>query len=154
MDQSQLTRTPRDWRELIRGAKTKGEIISTLRSGGAAVPASRLAYLDGLAESEPGERPVNLESLRGSALFIMENPQLPEPQITVSYDGLVYLGWKLRNDGVLGMQFLPSALVRFTAALHRQDPKPRRRGVSGVLPPSEMMRTIAPFVEHCRSHEA
>ena len=147
MDQSQLTRTPRDRRELIRSAKTKEEIISTLRFGGAAALANRLVYLNDLTESEPGERPVDLESLRGSALFIMENPQLPEPQITVSYDGLVYLRWKLRNDGVLGMQFLPSALVRFTAVLHRQDPKPQRRSISGVLPPSEAVGAVKPFVK-------
>ena len=136
-----------DWRKLIHNAESKEKIIAVLRFSKSEILADRLAYLKKLTEDEPEEEPMEIESLRMSALFIMENPQLPCPQITVSYDGLVYLRWNLGNEGVLGMQFLPSTAVRFTAILNHQDPKSQRWSVSDVLQPSDMMKAVAPFTE-------
>lgn len=136
-----------DWHEFIRNAESKEKIIDVLRFSKSKVLADRLVYLQKLTEAESEEKPMEIESLRMSALFIMENSQMPNPQITVSDDGLVYLRWPLENKGVLGMLFLPSTLVRFTAILHHQDPKLQRWSVSGVLQPNDMMRAIEPFIE-------
>ena len=136
-----------DWHKFIHNAESKEEIIDVLRFSKSKVLADRLVYLQKLTEGEPEEKPMDIESLRMSSLFIIENLHLPNPQITVSDDGFVYLRWPLKNKGVLGMLFLSSTLVRFTAILHYQYPKLQRWSVSGVLQPNDMMRSIEPFIE-------
>ena len=136
-----------DRRLIIRNATNKEDIIDAIRHAKTASIADRSVYLDKLSKNEFEEKPIDIESLRMSALFIIDNSYLPNPQITTSDDGLVYLRWSLKNEGVLGMLFLPSTLVRFTATLHHQDQKSQRWSVNGTLQPNDMMSTIEPFME-------
>lgn len=146
LDPFKAVRTFYDWPKSIINAKSKETIIAVLRFKSETI-ADRLQYLKEITEDESGETPIEIESLRRSAIFIMENPQLPNPQITISGDGLVYLRWSLKNKGVLGVQFLPSSPVRFTAIVDTPHPGSQRWSVSGVLQPSDMMNAIKPFTE-------
>ena len=129
----------------INNARGIEEAITILGRNGFQTCASRLTYLKSMIDEEPDGKPMEMNSLRMAASFIIENRQVPNPQITVSHEGLIYLRWQFGPDGVLGMEFLPSGLIRFTAILHNSDSN--RRSVNGVMMPSDVMRAIKPFYD-------
>ena len=110
--------------------------------------ADRLRYLAKITDEDPEDLPLDIESLRSSILFMNENRQMPSPQIMASSTGLVYLRWVVGDDeGVLGMEFTSSHMIRFTAILHALDHNPERNSVSGILPHNHIMNAVRPFID-------
>lgn len=126
------------WRRLIDDADSRENVIALVRYFGLDSTANRLAYLDKLAEDDPEEEYIGLESLRRFANFVLAR-HLPTPKIGISPGGLAHAAW-WAPDGILSMDFLPSGKIRFAAVL--QDAE---WDVRGILPPGRMMAKIEPF---------
>lgn len=141
-----------DWRSHIHNAKSNGEIMSILKHVGLVTIAKRLTYLKEITDEDDEEldgKPIMLESLRMSAIFLIENVlenRMPSPQITVSYEGLIYLRWK-SEQGVLGMEFQTSGLIRFAAIIYGSDSGSQRPSVSGTLLPEDMLNAVKPITD-------
>lgn len=126
------------WRRSVSDAGSKEDVIALVRHFGLGLTADRLIYLDRLADDDPEEEYIELESMRHFANFVL-NRYLPVPKIGISPGGLIQAAW-WAPDGIMSMDFLPSGKVRFVAFL--QD---SAWDVSGVLPLNLVMAKIEPF---------
>ena len=133
------------WRPQITAASTHEEVIAVLRMFGLDSIADRLGYLRSLVYDDPDEPPIDLESLRAMALFIMSERQLPLPRIAVSPDGMIQIEWRPGDSGIIAMNFLPSGLIRFAAISSTDACEGDRLRVSGTLPKDAAMEAVQPF---------
>ncbi len=144
-----------DWRRSISNSNSVEEIITVLRSAGLTTIAKRLTDLKEITDEESDGNPINIESLRIAARFIMENiienTWMPNPEITVSYEGLIYLRLQSGLKDTLGMKFLPSTSIRFTAIMHNPSLNSKRWSVSGFMSSDDMLRTVKPFIDKLQS---
>ena len=138
------------WRPQIADASTHKEIIAVLRLFGLDVVANRLVYLCSLADDDPDEPRIEIESLRAMALFIMSERHLLDPRIGVTPDGLIQIEWRIPDNGVLAMVFLPSGLIRFAAVSGPYQPETDRWSVNGTLPKNGTLSAVEPFTEGIR----
>ena len=122
------------------------EIIAGLRLVGLDEAANRLSYLESLADDDPDEPPMLLESLRHLALFLVSERRLGNPQIGISPDGLVGAQWYSENDAVVAMEFLADGLIRFAAISAPANCGVERQRVSGVLGKRETLQAVEPFL--------
>lgn len=136
-----------EWRAELHAAEQSAEIIALLRLFGLEAVADRLALLQEFEmDSEPDDRPMQLESLRQLALFLMSQRQVVDPEIGVSPDGIAQVEWRVGGKGILAIKFLPSGLIRFAAISAPARKGVERRSVSGTLPAAELMGAIRGFV--------
>ncbi|MCE2458175.1 MAG: hypothetical protein J4G14_10215 [Dehalococcoidia bacterium] len=133
------------WRPQIVDAATREEIIAVLRLFGLDVVADRLVYLCSLADDDPDEPRIEIESLRAMALFIMSERNLLDPRIGVTPDGLIQIEWRVPDNGVLAMVFLTSGLIRFAAISGPHQPETDRWSVNGTLPREGTLSAVEPF---------
>ena len=136
------------WRPQIESATSDVEIIAILRLFGLGGIANRLCYLRNLADEEPDETPIEINSLRSMALFLMGERQLHDPQIGVTPDGLAHVEWRLRANGILAMQFLTSGQIRFAALSAAAEPGAERPNVRGTLPQKEILAAVRSFTRN------
>ena len=139
-----LTRHPA-WRPQIEAAGTHEEIITALRLFGLDAVADRLGYLCSLAYDDPDEAPIEIESLRPMALFLMSQRQLRDPQIGITPNGLMQIEWRLPSNGILAMEFLFSGLIRFAAISAPAQRGVDRLSVNGTLPVDSTLEAVRPF---------
>ena len=138
------------WRPQIADASTHKEIIAVLRLFGLDVAANRLVYLCSLADDDPDEPRIEIESLRAMALFIMSERHLLDPRIGVTPDGLIQIEWRIPDNGVLAMVFLSSGLIRFAAVSGPYRPENDRWSVNGTLPKNGTLSAVEPFTAGIR----
>ena len=122
------------------------EIIAELRLVGLDSVADRLSYLESLADEDPDEPSILLESLQYLALFLTSERHLGNPQIGVSPDGLLGAQWRAENDDVVAMEFLTDSLIRFAAISAPTKCVIERQRVSGVLGKRETLQAVEPFM--------
>ncbi|MCE2499082.1 MAG: hypothetical protein J4F28_08915 [Nitrosopumilaceae archaeon] len=107
----------------------------------------RITYLDGLADDDPDEPSINLESLQKFAAFIIARRHLPYPRIGLTHEGFMEVAWDTSDGDMLSMYFLPMGDIRFAAILATSKSTPRQRSLGGLLPPDGMMDAVRPFVD-------
>ena len=122
-------------------------VAIALEQSGFSEIAARLVHLHGLADDDPEEPGISIESLRGLASFLRHEPRLPSPRIGVGPTGVMQAEWRVAEDGVLALKFLPSKFIRFAAISPRAPLGRKRRRVNGTLPASEVWEPIRPFTE-------
>lgn len=127
-------------------AQTHEQIIAFLRQFGSDKVADRLIYLRRLADIDPEEPSIEIESLRAMGLFLLSERQLPDPQIGVTPDGLMQIEWRFGKNGILAMEFLRSGLVRFAAisAPTQRGFEPQR--VNGTLLKADAIEAVRSFI--------
>lgn len=133
------------WRSEIKSANSREEIIAVLRLFGLNSIADRLRYLRTLANDDADEPPIEIESLRAMALFLMSERQLPDPQIGVTQDGLAQIEWRIPTDGILAMVFLSSGLIRFAAMCKSTQHSGERLNVHGTFSKDHALAALKPF---------
>ena len=139
------------WRPQITNASTHEEIIAVLRIFGLdSVGRSLGLYLRSLVDDDPDEPSIKLESLRAMAIFIMSERQLLDPRVGVTPDGLIQVEWRIPNNGILAMDFMPSGLIRFAAISSTEAHEGDRLRVNGTLPKDDAMAAIHPFTARIR----
>ena len=137
--------TETTWPTRIAAESTHEGIIAVLRLFGLEEVADRLGFLRGLADDDPAETAMDVESLRAMALFLMSERQLPEPEIGITPDGLMQTEWRTPPNGILAMEFLPSGFVRFAAVSSPAQRGIDRLSVNGTLPKDEALAAVRPF---------
>lgn len=133
------------WHRNIVKAASENEIIDLLRDVELEPIADRLVYLQECVADDPEEEPMDLESLKQFASFIMSERQLRQPRIGVNPDGFIQAEWELTTDGGIAMNFLPSGFIEFAAISAPATHKVQRIRVSGTLAKDNALRDLAPF---------
>ena len=110
-----INQEPPAWQTRLENATTIDDIILVIKCFGRTPIANRLHYLYDLPTDEPNQKPMNLESLKGFALFIMNNTHLPYPDITLNPDGCITVEWYAVDHSTLILEFLSSELVEYLA---------------------------------------
>ena len=123
------------------------KVVIALAQSGFSATATRIVYLHRLAADDPEEPGISIESLRGLAWFLQHEPRLRSPRIGVGPTGMVLAEWRVAEDGMLALKFLPSKFIRFAAISPRGRLERPRRRFSGILPASEVWEPIRPFTK-------
>lgn len=127
-------------------ASRRAEMTDALRKAGLDQSADRLDYLRRLAEEDPDEEPIALESLRQLTAFLINERELGEPQIGVSPDGVALAQWRVLEAGILAMEFLGSELIRFAGTTGPGSQNGESLRVSGALPKTRALQVVKPFL--------
>ncbi|MYD97518.1 MAG: hypothetical protein F4X98_09050 [Gammaproteobacteria bacterium] len=140
------------WQRKLAAAGTDSAIIKVLREWNRPAVADRLRYLYDLARDDPEELPIHIRSLRHVASFLLSNPRLIDPEVGTSPNGFAHIEWTLPGfsadrlgNGLLAMEFLPSAMIRFAALSSPYRPGKDRLTVHGTMPASETLDAVRPF---------
>lgn len=119
-------------------------IVAELRQSGLNQAAARIAYLLQLGEEDPDEPEMSLDSLRRLADFLVEERQLPFPDIGVGPNGLLGISWRIPEQGIVAMKFLSSGLIQFAASCGSES---GRIGVTGTLPVTDTLQAVQKFTK-------
>lgn len=133
------------WRLYLDMASTAREIIDLLLELGRSSVANRLAYLEGLHDDDPDEPPIEFESLRTLASFMLSEGQFPDPEIGLTPRGLAVGQWRTLPDGILAMEFLPNDWIRFAGISCAVQPFSQRRRISGELEKHKAIDAVRDF---------
>ena len=134
------------WKKHIAEATKQEEIVAILRLFELDAIADRLGYLQRTIADDPDEQPLTFESLRGLALFLMSERQLPYPQISISPEGNAQIEWRVGENGILAMEFLPvDGLIRFAAISAPAKLGVHRNKVYGTLPMEDALNAVKAF---------
>lgn len=86
------------------------------------------------------------------ALFLLRQPQWPDPEVSVSTDGLAHAEWRFppfpirsAGNGILAMEFLPFGKIRFAAVSSPYRKGVERLSVHGTLAAEDALQAIRPF---------
>lgn len=122
------------------------EILVVLRLQGLTDAASRISYLQLVASDDPNEAPIDLESLRDLARFLIAERQLRPPRIAVSNDGMMQIEWRFEDSGILAMKFLTNGQIQFVGIAGEAKGEFKRENISGTYQRDDMMRALRPFL--------
>lgn len=123
------------------------DIATALEQSGLGGIAARLVHLQRLVDDDPDEPGIPIESLRGLASFLLKERQLPSPRLGVGPEGFIQAEWRVPEDGMLALKFLPSGFIRFAAVSAPARPGVERRRVNGTLPSSAVSDAIRAFTD-------
>ena len=129
----------------LAAAATRTAIIEVVRRLKHEAVADRLDYLIELEAEEPDEEPMDIDSLRAVAAFVLSEGELHDPDIGVGSDGVVGLSWRLPPDGMVYLRFKHSGVVRYAVVGPTENDADQRAHVAGVVPITEVMETIRPL---------
>ena len=142
------------WRSELDKASTAHAIVAVLRLHGRERVADRIHYLQELAREDPEEEPMALDSLWHMASFLLEQGQLPDPEVGVSPNATAQVEWTIPDtsddragDGLLAMEFLPRAIIGFAALSEPYRQGVDRLTVHGKLPAAEAMEAVRAFTD-------
>ena len=142
----------RPWRSQLDHASTAEAIENTLRLHGRERVADRIGYLQELARIYPEEEPMDFDSLWHMARFLLEQEQLPDPEVAVSPNALAQVEWTLPDtsdsqagNGLLAMEFLCGGTIRFAALSSPYRQGTDRLTAHGTLPTAETMDAVRTF---------
>ena len=126
-------------------SKKEDEITTLLRLQGLDAVADRVSYLQHVVADDPDEPPIELESLRYLAQFLIRESELTLPRIGVSPDGILQIEWLLVDDGIVAMWFLVDGNIEFAAVAGKIQTGNQRERVSGILRKDKIMQALWPF---------
>ncbi len=122
------------------------EILEILSSVGRTAIADRIRQLDEMIGDGAGdERPIRPDSLRALALFLLSEPHLVDPEITVGPNGMLLAEWASAQRGVLAVEFLPDEIIRFAAVSGIENAGSRSR-LHGEAPKDRTMKAVRDFI--------
>ena len=121
------------------------EMIEVLRESGLNESSERLRYLQRLADEDPDEQPIAMESLQQLTAFLMDERELGQPEIGVSPNGVALAQWRIMGGGILAMEFPGSGLIRFAGTSGGTGDGRATHRVSGTLPKAKALRAVRPF---------
>ncbi len=130
----------------LAAAATRAAIIEVVRRFEHEAIADRLDYLIGLEADEPDEAPMDIDSLRSMAEFVLSEGELYDPDIGVGPDGVVGLSWRLPPDGMAYLRFKDSNVVRYAVIAPTVNDGAERAHAAGTVATAEVMGAISPYV--------
>ena len=145
-------------------------ILENLRAGGLRDLAGQLEYKKRVIEDDPDEMPISLESARCFAAFVVAESLSGSPNVTVDPYGYVGLEWVIpdphfsgfektmgrsgkdddhvwgKGDGVLGVWFLPTGMVRVYGTSGPVGQGVERLRVNSTVTPGYVINEVKPFL--------
>lgn len=118
----------------INGAATAKEFAGILNILGIGRVAGRLLELSDIADEEPEQAPLSIDSLRQLVHFIVSERDLGDPRVGLSEDGTLTADWKISDQGALAVWFFENAIPRFAAISSPFREGVQRRKLSGTVP--------------------
>lgn len=109
------------------------EIASILGQLGLTAIAKRVNEIAGLNHDDPENEPLEIKSLKACAAFLVGAPDLQVPRIGVSPDGLLVADWRLPDQGILALMFMPDQSIRYSASAESARRSGARQTASGTL---------------------
>ena len=134
------------WRLRLHAAGNFSEITTVLELCGLRDIANDLRDLEALVDADPESLPINLESLRHAAVFLLSERQFPYPLVSIAPDGYLWMEWQIAPDGLLGMNFLPSGRIQFVAVPKPPQENVETESVEGTVRTANMLAAIQPFL--------
>ena len=126
-----LNQEPPAWQTQLKYATKVEDVVLVIKLFGQSSIANRLDYLHSLPVDEPYQKPMNLESVKGFALFIMNNAYLPYPDIVVNPDGHVTIEWDVAGCGTLILEFISLERVEYLEVPQQPESARQRQYNSG-----------------------
>ena len=131
----------------VDAARDHRDIATALERSGHGAIAARLIHLYRLVDEDPEEPGIPIESLRGLASFLLNESHLPSPRLGVGPEGFIQAEWRVPEDGMLALKFLPSGFIRFAAVSAPAEPGIERRRVNGTLPATDVADAVRMFTD-------
>ena len=120
-------------------------VVNLLRQSERSAVADRIGFLQRLSEDDPAEPELNCDSLRSMADLLLARPQLPQPGISTSPDGLLLAQWRIPPHGLMTFEFLADGRIQFAAISAPANHPGERETVYGTLPPNETLAAVELF---------
>ena len=121
------------------------QVVNLLRQSERSAVADRIGFLQRLSEDDPAEPGLNCDSLRSMADLLLARPQLPQPGISTSPDGLLLAQWRIPPHGLMTFAFLADGRIQFAAISAPANHPGERETVHGTLPPNETLAAVELF---------
>ena len=137
-----LNQEPPAWQTHIKYATKVEDVILVIRLFGQPSIADRLDYLHSLPVDEPYQKPMNLESVKGFTLFIMNNAYLPYPDIVVNPDGHVTIEWDVAGRGTLILEFISLEHVEYLEVPQQPESAHHNQYRSGSTSIDDVTNTV------------
>ena len=118
------------------------QVVNLLRQSERSAVADRIGFLQRLSEDDPAEPELNCDSLRSLADLLLARPQLPQPGISTSPDGLLLAQWRVPPHGLMTFEFLAGGRIQFAAISAPANHPGERETVYGTLPPNETLAAV------------
>ena len=99
----------------LSSALSIAEISALLREMGEGELADRLGYLASDDDLEPGESPITLESAQGFFELFTSVEFEGSVGLGSTYEGWVYAQWSFPDERALGVWFVDTEYVKYTA---------------------------------------
>ena len=141
------SRSPSPSAAQIDAAGDRRDVLTALKQSGFGAIAARLVHLHRLADEDPEEPDIPIESLRGLASFLLKEARLPGPRLGVGPEGFIQAEWRVPEGGILALKFLPTGFVRFVAVSAPARTGIERRRVNGTLPANDVSDAIRAFTD-------
>lgn len=131
-------------KNLLPGSTPKHRIESSLVS---ALQRSRPQVIDQILDvlrermEEAGGSPLDSDSLNSAAHFLVRNSDLVDPNLRLTDDGNLVLGWTLEPDGLLILLFRPDNTVIYSGGVGRG------RLSSGTVHRDDLRQNLRQFEE-------
>lgn len=132
----------------LAAALTRTAIIEVVRRFEHEAIADRLDCLIELESEVPDEEPMQIDSLRSVAAFVLSERELYEPDIGVGPDGVVGLSWRLPPNGMIYLRFKDHGPVRYGVVTPTVNDGETRTHASGAVPVAEVMGLVRPHLIH------
>ena len=150
-------------------------IIESLREHGLQDLAVQLEYKKRIIEDDPDELPISHESARSFASFVTAQPLSGSPRVTVDPYGYVGLEWVIpdpyasgpsqtatstgrdddhvwgKGDGILGVWFLPTRMVRIYGTSGPVGQGLERMRVNSTVTHSYVINEVEPFLSRLKA---
>ncbi len=117
----------------INSAAAAKEFVGILNVLGIGRVAGRLSELSDIADEEPEQAPISIDSLRQLVHFIVNERDLGDPRVGLSEDGTLTADWKISDQGALAVWFFENAVPRFAAISSPYREGVQRRKLSGSV---------------------
>ena len=121
------------------------QVVNLLRQAERSAVADRIGFLQRLSEDDPAEPGLNCDSLHSMADLLLARPQLPQPGISTSPDGLLLAQWRIPPHGLMTFEFLAGGRIQFAAISAPANHPGERETVYGTLPPNETLAAVELF---------
>ena len=121
------------------------QVVHLLRQSERSAVADRIGFLQRLSEEDPEEPGLNCDSLRSLTDLLLARPQLPQPGISTSPDGVLLAQWRIPSHGLMTFEFLPDGRIQFAAISAPANHPGEREMVYGTLPPNETLAAVGLF---------
>lgn len=138
-------------RQRVDQASDEDSVVAALGLAGEQDVAKRIVQLIKYRRDEPDDDPMNLESLRSAARFVLSERRFKDPMISLTGDGRLCFDWSLHPDGLSALVFRKDGQVTFAALGPTNADGQREVELEGIAGPTEVFQVLEPLKKWLQS---